>query len=69
MKIKLNKQKLKNLSLDGELLPSVMTPKIGGGLAAVDQKTGGDPCTYRPGEQTSACTIGSGCPRWHTDGC
>ena len=31
MKIQLNKKKLKNLSLDNQVLPNGMTPQIGGG--------------------------------------
>ena len=31
MKLKLNKKKLKNLSKDASILPSAMTPQVGGG--------------------------------------
>lgn len=34
MKLTLNKKKLKNLSKDAQVLPSDMTPNIGGGITA-----------------------------------
>ena len=50
MKLKLNKKKLKNLSKDSKVLPSDMTPQVGGG--SVDwmcrqppkKISGGDDC-------------------------
>ena len=36
MKLQLNKKKLKNLSKDAQILPSDMTPNIGGGVPEPD---------------------------------
>ena len=83
MKLKLNKKKLKNLSLDNKALPGDMTPNIAGGdwTEALD-------CYINPNE-THGCppdpTVGAACatardcgggdsdprqnPYCNTDGC
>ena len=51
MKLQLNKKKLKNLSKDAQIVPSDMTPQVGGADGVV--KVPGN------GEGTSFCGLGT----------
>jgi hypothetical protein len=50
MKLQLNKKKLKNLSKDVQILPSEMTPKIGGGAL-----WNSSPCAPGPSSPEVGC--------------
>lgn len=63
MKLKLNKKKLKNLSLDNKALPADMTPNIGGGFDTYECDTDTNPTTWPA--PTNGCvpgpTMGAAC--------
>ncbi|WP_281557506.1 hypothetical protein [Thalassomonas sp. RHCl1] len=49
MKLKLTKEKLKNLSKDAKSLPVGMTPQVGGGNPTTYQLTDAPACSWTDG--------------------